>query len=119
MGMRTDGMAADISGWAGTWSGSGIMLTVATEPHQVSELGHRRHGDVPDQGAARGWRRQMYLAGLFESSSVAIVHPAKLALELASCCRGCADSRAHLGAVAAGDGSGTGGHRAAMIIPSG
>lgn len=86
MGMANlDGMAADIErlGLDVEWERTG-MLTVATEPHQVAELAEADNGTFLDQRQVRAEvASPTYLAGLFEADSVAIVHPAKLALELA------------------------------------
>ncbi|MCV7250987.1 FAD-dependent oxidoreductase [Mycobacterium hackensackense] len=80
-----DGMAADIErlGLDVEWERTG-MLTVATEPHQVSGLAAADKGTFLDREQVRAEvASPTYLAGLFEAHSVAIVHPAKLALELA------------------------------------
>ncbi|MHA3021360.1 NAD(P)/FAD-dependent oxidoreductase [Mycobacterium sp. BMJ-28] len=80
-----DGMAADIAGLGMEveWQHTG-MLTVATEPHQVRGLAEAGTGTFLDQQQVRAEvASPTYLAGLFEADSVAIVHPAKLALELA------------------------------------
>ncbi len=86
MGMANlDGMAADIErlGLDVEWERTG-MLTVATEPHQVGELAAAGEGTFLDEARVRAEvASPTYLAGLFEADSVAIVHPAKLALELA------------------------------------
>lgn len=83
-----DGMQADIErlGLDVDWERTG-MLTVATEPHQVSWL---REAAVAGQGAfldevavAAELRSPTYRAGLYSPHTCAIVHPAKLALELA------------------------------------
>lgn len=86
-----DGMQADIEGLGldTEWQRTG-MLSVATEPHQVDWL---------QQAAADGEGRLLdlrevrdevhsptYLAGLFNADTTAIVHPAKLAFELARAC---------------------------------
>lgn len=86
MGMANlDGMAADIErlGLDVEWERTG-MLTVATEPHQVGELAAAGEGTFLDEARVRAEvASPTYLAGLFEADSVAIVHPAKLAFELA------------------------------------
>ncbi len=86
-----DGMQADIEnlGLETEWQRTG-MLAVATEPHQVDWL---------EESAAQGEGRLLgeqevraevdsptYLAGLYSPDTCAIVHPAKLALELARAC---------------------------------
>jgi glycine/D-amino acid oxidase-like deaminating enzyme len=87
-----DGMQDDIArlGLDVEWQRTG-MLAVATEPHQVewleeaSESGEGRflgRGDV--QGEVHS---PTYLAGLFDADTCAIVHPAKLAFELARACQ--------------------------------
>ncbi|MGH3582940.1 MAG: NAD(P)/FAD-dependent oxidoreductase, partial [Mycobacterium sp.] len=80
-----DGMAADIErlGLEVEWERTG-MLTVATEPHQVAGLAEADQGTFLDQQQVRAEvASPTYLAGLYQAGSVAIVHPAKLALELA------------------------------------
>jgi glycine/D-amino acid oxidase-like deaminating enzyme len=83
-----DGMQADIErlGLDVEWQRTG-MLTVATEPHQVSWLAEsaaRGDGRLLDEGEVRAEvHSPTYLAGLFSPDTCAIVHPAKLALELA------------------------------------
>ncbi|MBI3226037.1 MAG: FAD-dependent oxidoreductase [Mycolicibacterium cosmeticum] len=80
-----DGMAADIErlGLEVEWERTG-MLTVATEPHQVAGLAEADQGTFLDQQQVRAEvASPTYLAGLYQADSVAIVHPAKLALELA------------------------------------
>jgi glycine/D-amino acid oxidase-like deaminating enzyme len=89
-----DGMQADIRrlGLDAEWQRTG-MLTVATEPHQADWL-HEAADDGEGRFLAQGEVRTevaspTYLAGLFSPESTAIVHPAKLAFELA---RACADA---------------------------
>ena len=87
-----DGMQADIErlGLDVDWQRSG-MLSVATEAHQVSWL-----RDAADAGEGRFLNRDevraevaspTYLAALFSPDTCAIVHPAKLAVELARACQ--------------------------------
>lgn len=92
LGMENlDGMAADIDrlGLDVEWQRTG-MLTVATEPHQVSwlqEAAGAGEGQFLDESAVRGEvNSPTYRAGLFSPDTCAIVHPAKLALELARAC---------------------------------
>ncbi|HEV7853411.1 MAG TPA: FAD-dependent oxidoreductase [Mycobacterium sp.] len=86
-----DGMQADIArlGLDAEWQRTG-MLTVATEPHQVdwlSEAADDGEGRFLTQGEVRSEvSSPTYLAGLFSPESTAIVHPAKLAFELARAC---------------------------------
>ena len=92
MGLQNlDGMQSDIErlGLDAEWQRTG-MLSVATEPHQVDWLRH-----AADSGEGRFLDTQQvraeansptYLAGLFSPDSCAIVHPAKLAFELARAC---------------------------------
>ena len=86
-----NGMQADIDrlGLDVEWERSG-MLAVATEPHQVEwlrESAEAGEGEYLDQAAIRGEvHSPTYLAGLFERDTCAIVHPAKLAMELATAC---------------------------------
>jgi glycine/D-amino acid oxidase-like deaminating enzyme len=86
-----DGMQSDIStlGLDVDWERTG-MLAVATEPHQVDWLrdaATEGHGSFLDRAAVRAQvNSPTYLAGLFEPHTCAIVHPAKLALELARAC---------------------------------
>jgi glycine/D-amino acid oxidase-like deaminating enzyme len=86
-----DGMQADIErlGLDAEWQRTG-MLSVATEPHQVDWL-----RQAADSGEGRFLDTQQvraeansptYLAGLFSPQTCAIVHPAKLAAELARAC---------------------------------
>jgi glycine/D-amino acid oxidase-like deaminating enzyme len=95
MGIQNlDGMQADIErlGLDAEWQRTG-MLSVATEPHQVDWL-----RDAADGGEGRlldthqvraEVNSPTYLAGLYSPDTCAVVHPAKLALELA---RACADA---------------------------
>ena len=92
MGMENlDGMQDELGrlGLAVEWQRTG-MLSVATEPHQVGWLeaaaaaGEGRFLDreqVRDEVSS-----PTYLAGLFHPDTCAIVHPAKLAVELARAC---------------------------------
>ncbi len=93
-----DGMQADIPRLAldVDWQRTG-MLSVATEPHQVAWL-----QEAADDGEGRFLAQDevraevaspTYLAGLFSPDSTAIVHPAKLAFELA---RACAEAGVHI-----------------------
>jgi glycine/D-amino acid oxidase-like deaminating enzyme len=86
-----DGMQSDIErlGLDAEWQRTG-MLSVATEPHQVDWL-----RQAADSGEGRFLDTQQvraeansptYLAGLFSPQTCAIVHPAKLAAELARAC---------------------------------
>ena len=93
MGLENlDGMESELAelGLDVEWQRTG-MLSVATEPHQVGWLeeeaaagegtfldGHRVRGEV---------NSPTYLAGLFTSDGCAIVHPAKLAIELSRACQ--------------------------------
>jgi glycine/D-amino acid oxidase-like deaminating enzyme len=93
MGVQNlDGMQADIEslGLDVEWQRTG-MLSVATEPHQVDWL-------ADAAGQAEGLFLSLsevrdevhsptYLAGLYNPDTTAIVHPAKLAFELARACR--------------------------------
>jgi glycine/D-amino acid oxidase-like deaminating enzyme len=87
-----DGMQADIEllGLDVDWQRTG-MLSVATEPHQVDWLEQAARGG---QGRLLGTAQvrdevnsPTYLAGMFSRDTLAIVHPAKLAFELARACR--------------------------------
>ena len=86
-----DGMQSDIErlGLDAEWQRTG-MLAVATEPHQVDWLrqgardGQGRLLDLPEIRAEV--HSPTYLAGLFSPETCAIVHPAKLAFELARAC---------------------------------
>lgn len=86
-----DGMQADIDrlGLDVDWQRTG-MLTVATEPHQVpwlQEAAGAGEGRFLDEHAVREEvSSPTYRAGLFSPDTCAIVHPAKLALELARAC---------------------------------
>jgi glycine/D-amino acid oxidase-like deaminating enzyme len=86
-----DGMQADIQrlGLDVDWQRSG-MLAVATEPHQVGwleEAAQDGEGHFLAQREVRGEvASPTYLAGLFSPDTTAIVHPAKLAFELARAC---------------------------------
>ncbi len=93
MGLENlDGMAADIErlNLDVDWQRTG-MLTVATEPHQVewlAESAAEGEGEYLDQARVRGEvDSPTYRAGLFEPDTCAIVHPAKLAVELARACQ--------------------------------
>ncbi|MCW2690763.1 MAG: glycine/D-amino acid oxidase, deaminating [Mycobacterium sp.] len=93
MGMENlDGMQADIEqlGLDVEWQRTG-MLSVATEAHQVDWLregADAGHGRLLDEQQIRDEvDSPTYLAGLFSPDTCAIVHPAKLALELARACR--------------------------------
>ncbi|MCV7298798.1 FAD-dependent oxidoreductase [Mycobacterium barrassiae] len=86
-----DGMQSDIErlGLDTQWQRTG-MLSVATEPHQVdwlreaAEAGEGRFLDTQQVRAEAD--SPTYLAGLFSADTCAIVHPAKLAVELARAC---------------------------------
>ncbi|MGB3481475.1 MAG: FAD-dependent oxidoreductase [Mycobacterium sp.] len=86
-----EGMQADITGLGldVDWERTG-MLAVATEPHQVpwlEEAAADGHGSFLDRAAVQAQvKSPTYLGGLFEAQTCAIVHPAKLALELARAC---------------------------------
>ncbi|WP_199256031.1 NAD(P)/FAD-dependent oxidoreductase [Mycolicibacterium mengxianglii] len=86
-----DGMQADINtlGLDVDWERTG-MLAVATEPHQVQWLqdaAAEGEGSFLDREAIRAQvKSPTYLGALFAPDSCAIVHPAKLALELARSC---------------------------------
>jgi glycine/D-amino acid oxidase-like deaminating enzyme len=93
-----DGMQSDIErlGLDAEWQRTG-MLSVATEPHQVDWL-----RQAADSGEGRFLDTQQvraeansptYLAGLFSPQTCAIVHPAKLASELA---RACTEAGVHI-----------------------
>ena len=93
LGMQNlDGMAADIErlGLDAEWERTG-MLSVATEPHQVQWLADAAaagEGRYLDQDQVRAQvNSPTYRAGLFAPDSCALVHPAKLAVELARACR--------------------------------
>ncbi|MDX1891948.1 FAD-dependent oxidoreductase [Mycolicibacterium sp. 050158] len=92
MGLENlDGMQAEIErlGLDVEWQRSG-MLAVATEPHQVAWLAESAadgDGEYLDESAVRAEvRSPTYLAGLQHANTCAIVHPAKLVLELARAC---------------------------------
>ena len=87
-----DGMQSDIKRLRldVEWQRTGV-LSVATEPHQVDGL---QQAAEDDGGRLLGLRQirdevrsPTYLAGLFRPDTCAIVHPAKLALELARACQ--------------------------------
>jgi glycine/D-amino acid oxidase-like deaminating enzyme len=86
-----DGMQAEIErlGLDVEWQRSG-MLTVATEPHQVQwlqESAAAGDGVFLDEDAVRAQvQSPTFLAGLLNADTCAIVHPAKLAFELARAC---------------------------------
>lgn len=93
MGLENlDGMAADIERLEldVEWQRTG-MLSVATEPHQadwLAESAAAGQGRYLDREQVRAEvASPTYLAGLFEPDTCAIVHPAKLAVELARACR--------------------------------
>src|SRR6202171_2251699 len=93
MGVQNlDGMQADIEslGLDVEWQRTG-MLSVATEPHQVdwlAEAAGQAEGLFLGLGAVRDEvHSPTYLAGLYQPDKTAIVHPAKLAFELARACR--------------------------------
>lgn len=71
------------------WQRTG-MLAVATEPHQVpwlQEAAEAGEGEYLDEHAIREQvHSPTYRAALFERETCAIVHPAKLAVELARAC---------------------------------
>lgn len=86
-----DGMQADIHGLGldVDWQRTG-MLSVATEPHQVPWLEEEAHDGQGRFLSQREVRDEVasptYLAALFSADTLAIVHPAKLAFELARAC---------------------------------
>ena len=86
-----DGMQAEIErlGLDVEWQRSG-MLAIATEPHQVTwlqESAAEGDGQFLDGDALRAEvRSPTFLAGLQHADTCAIVHPGKLALELARAC---------------------------------
>ncbi|MGA9375938.1 MAG: FAD-dependent oxidoreductase [Mycobacterium sp.] len=93
MGLQNlDGMAADIDrlGLDVQWQRTG-MLSVATEAHQIDwlvESAAAGEGIFLDQTQVREEvASPTYRAGLFAKDTCAIVHPAKLAVELARSCR--------------------------------
>ena len=69
-------------------------------PNRIRCPGCRRRQTTERGGSSASarcvtrWRRRRYLAGLFSPDTSAIVHPAKLAFELARACE--ADRRSHL-----------------------
>ena len=92
MGLENlDGMQSDIErlGLDAEWQRTGMLL-VATEPHQVDwlrEAANSGEGRFLDTQQVRAEADSpTYLAGLFSPQTCAIVHPAKLALELARAC---------------------------------
>ncbi|SEH78882.1 Glycine/D-amino acid oxidase [Mycolicibacterium rutilum] len=92
MGLENlDGMQDELArlGLDTEWQRTG-MLTVATEPHQLQWLQDSAadgHGRLLDTAEVRAQvASPTYLAGLFSADTCAIVHPAKLALELARAC---------------------------------
>jgi glycine/D-amino acid oxidase-like deaminating enzyme len=86
-----DGMQSDIEQLAldVEWQRTG-MLTVATEPHQVDwlqEAAAAGEGRFLSQEQVRAEANSpTYRAGLLNSDTCAIVHPAKLVFELARAC---------------------------------
>ncbi|AKS34049.1 NAD(P)/FAD-dependent oxidoreductase [Mycolicibacterium goodii] len=92
LGMKNlDGMQADIErlGLDAEWQRTG-MLTVATEPHQrawLADAAAAGEGVFLDTAQVRAQvNSPTYVAGLFSADTCAIVHPAKLACELARAC---------------------------------
>jgi glycine/D-amino acid oxidase-like deaminating enzyme len=92
MGIQNlDGMQADIERLRldTEWQRTG-MLSVATEPHQVDWLRDAANGGeghfLDTQQVRAEANSPTYLAGLFSADTCAIVHPAKLAFELARAC---------------------------------
>jgi glycine/D-amino acid oxidase-like deaminating enzyme len=87
-----NGMQAEIErlGLDVDWQRTG-MLAVATEPHQVEwleEAAEDGEGEYLDETAIRAQvNSPTYRAALFERDTCAIVHPAKLAVELARACQ--------------------------------
>jgi glycine/D-amino acid oxidase-like deaminating enzyme len=87
-----DGMQADIEslGLDAEWQRTG-MLSVATEPHQVEWLADaaaQGEGQLLGRSAVRDEvHSPTYLAGLYHPDTCALIHPAKLALELARACQ--------------------------------
>jgi glycine/D-amino acid oxidase-like deaminating enzyme len=93
MGLENlDGMQAEIERLRldAEWQRTG-MLSVATEPHQVDwlrEAAAAGEGTFLNGGEVRGEvASPTYLAGLYNADTCAIVHPARLALELARACQ--------------------------------
>ena len=76
-------------GWKVDFERTGT-LSVAIEPYQVDELHEAANGSTElffDQAAVRAQvNSDTYLAGLWSTRSTAIVHPGKLAAELARAC---------------------------------
>ncbi|HEX2284869.1 MAG TPA: FAD-dependent oxidoreductase, partial [Mycobacterium sp.] len=93
-----DGMQAEIEqrGLNTEWQRTG-MLSVATEPHQVDWLRQAAEGGEGRLLDLDEVREEVhsptYLAGLYSPDTCAIVHPAKLAIELA---RACQDAGVHV-----------------------
>jgi glycine/D-amino acid oxidase-like deaminating enzyme len=92
MGLENlDGMQAEIErlGLDVEWQRTG-MLGVATEPHQVTwlqEAAADGDGEYLDEAAVQAEvHSPTFLAGLQHNDTCAIVHPAKLAFELARAC---------------------------------
>jgi glycine/D-amino acid oxidase-like deaminating enzyme len=92
MGLENlDGMQDEIQrlGLEVEWQRSG-MLSVATEPHQVSGLEQSADAGegllLSGEDLREEVRSPTYLAGLFHPDTCAIVHPAKLVFELARAC---------------------------------
>jgi glycine/D-amino acid oxidase-like deaminating enzyme len=87
-----NGMQSDIEqlGLDVDWQRTG-MLAVATEPHQVpwlAEAAEAGEGRFLDRDQVRAEvSSPTYLGGLFSPDTCAIVHPAKLAIELSRACR--------------------------------
>ncbi|MGE2721914.1 NAD(P)/FAD-dependent oxidoreductase [Mycolicibacterium celeriflavum] len=93
MGLENlDGMQAELGELEldTDWQRTG-MLSVATEPHQIDwlrEAAADGEGTFLDTAEVRGEvASPTYLAGLFSADTCAIVHPAKLAFELARACQ--------------------------------
>ncbi|MGE2835875.1 NAD(P)/FAD-dependent oxidoreductase [Mycobacterium sp. SMC-4] len=93
MGLQNlDGMQAELTelGLDVEWQRTG-MLSVATEPHQVewlTDAAGNGQGQLLDLRAVREEvHSPTYLAGLYDPDTCALVHPAKLAVELARACR--------------------------------
>ena len=86
-----DGMQAELEalGLDVEWERTGMLLA-ATEPHQVGwleEAAAAGEGEFFDQDRVRGEvASPTFLAGLLEADTCAIVHPAKLAVELSRAC---------------------------------
>ena len=76
-------------GWKVDFERTGT-LSVAIEPYQVDELREAANGDTEiflDEAAVRAEvRSDTYLAGLWSTRSTALIHPGKLAAELAKAC---------------------------------